>query len=134
MKLSASGTHAIGSGMIRFFMCRILNTRKVRVGARQILDFLFLFLHRLSTNNHMSVFFNFSFPKLFRQYQTSQFTVWSWSQQFAQGYLLKDIVNLSGAAWSVIRTVSVTVFLYFNLKQKTLFTNNVGHTLFPFRK
>jgi hypothetical protein len=31
--------------------------------------------------------------------------------------------------------VSLTVFLYFNyFNKKTLFTNNVGHTMFPFRK
>ena len=31
-------------------------------------------------------------------------------------------------------SVSVTTFLYFNLKQKPLFTNNVGLLWFPFKK
>ena len=48
-----------------------------------------------------------------------------------QGNLLGGIVNWSGAAQS---TVSVTFFLYFNLKQKTVFRSNVTHLWFPFRK
>ena len=28
----------------------------------------------------------------------------------------------------------VTIFFYFNLKQKPLFTDNVGHIWFPFKK
>ena len=54
----------------------------------------------------------------------------------AQGNLLKGIVIWLVSARSVVqRPLSpldnkflVTIFLYFNLKQKLLFTNSVGHT------
>ena len=58
-----------------------------------------------------------------------------------QGNLLRGIVIWLVAARSVVeRTVSpsfsqpvlVKFFLYFKLKQKTLFTNNFGHIWFPF--
>jgi hypothetical protein len=32
------------------------------------------------------------------------------------------------------KQVLVPIFLYFNFKHKTVFTNNVGHLWFPFRK
>ena len=33
----------------------------------------------------------------------------------------------------ILKTFSVTNFLYFNLKQQPLFANNVGHIWFPLR-
>ena len=51
-----------------------------------------------------------------------------------QGDLLRGTVNWLGTAWSVVQdpftTVSVTIFLYFNLYKKPLFTENVGHNGF----
>ena len=44
-----------------------------------------------------------------------------------KGNLLKGIVISE-------KQILVTFFLYFNLKQKPIFTNNVGHIWFPFRK
>ena len=49
--------------------------------------------------------------------------------------LLRGIVNWSGAAsWTKtipLTPISVINILYFNLKQKIVFTNNVGHIWFP---
>ena len=50
------------------------------------------------------------------------------------GNLLRGIDNWSGAARCMVQGPKqslwqqVTLFLYFNLKQKIVFTNNIGHT------
>ena len=55
-----------------------------------------------------------------------------------QGNLLRGIFIWSVEAQSTVQIkdlaqqVLVTIFLYFNLKQKPLFTNNVAHVWFPF--
>ena len=60
-----------------------------------------------------------------------------------QGNLLRGIVDGSDVARSLVQKtwspldskcqVLAIFFLYFNLKQKSVFTNNVGQEWFPFR-